>query len=285
MPATPQELMSLVSKMPETAVRQVVAIGAFNLTPDEDRTRPGGQCPYRLGGHAPAPARRAGRLQCPARHPLGSRRQCLGATDHHAEPGRGDARPHIALDTARPIVAIKTIAHDASPTHTHTRAKLVIAPAWARTPTAKLQTAYIPSGNTVDHRAGPIESRGHQCLGEQQHQEPQHRQHPEPYGNVFERGPQTSEDAERFRGEGDPGGREGADPECATGDPVVAAVNGDLVEVKAGDDEQIEPESERGQYERGDEQPTRVLRCRERGSEHGERFGGDREQQRHAHAR
>ena len=63
--------------------------------------------------------------------------------------------------TARPIMAAKTIAHDASPTHTHRRAKLVIALAWAIAPTAKLLAAYIPSGNTVDHRAGPTESRGH----------------------------------------------------------------------------------------------------------------------------
>ena len=41
-----------------------------------------------------------------------------------------------------------TTAQTASATHTHTRAKLVIAPAWTLVPTTKLQAAYMPTGNT-----------------------------------------------------------------------------------------------------------------------------------------
>jgi hypothetical protein len=49
-------------------------------------------------------------------------------------------------------VATNTTAHAANPIHTHTRAKLVIAPAWATVPTAKLLAEHIPRGNTVDQR-------------------------------------------------------------------------------------------------------------------------------------
>src|SRR3954471_3811505 len=61
----------------------------------------------------------------------------------------------------RPIVATDTNIHDARPIHTHTRAKLSIAPACAVTPTAKLHAAYMPSGNTVDHRRSSNSRRGH----------------------------------------------------------------------------------------------------------------------------
>jgi hypothetical protein len=52
----------------------------------------------------------------------------------------------------RRIIATNTTAHTASATQIQTRAKLVIAPAWAAAPTTKLQAAYMPNGNTVDQR-------------------------------------------------------------------------------------------------------------------------------------
>ena len=124
----------------------------------------------------------------------------------------------------------KTIAHDASPTHTHTRANLVIVFACVSAPVA-------------------------------------------------------SDYAESSCGDGDLCGRQCCDPECATRDPVVAPANGELAEVKAGDDEHVEPEAEPERDERGDQQPARVLGHRKRGREDGERFGGHRQQQRRAHDR
>jgi hypothetical protein len=49
-------------------------------------------------------------------------------------------------------MAANTAAHKTTATHTQTKPKLVIAPAWARLPTTMLQAAYIPTGKTVDQR-------------------------------------------------------------------------------------------------------------------------------------
>jgi hypothetical protein len=77
-------------------------------------------------------------------------------------------------------------------------------------------------------------------LGEQQHRQPQDRQHPKSHRQVLQRPAAAAEDRECFRADRDPPGGERRDRERAAGDPMVATTDCELVAVEAGDHEHVE---------------------------------------------
>jgi hypothetical protein len=78
----------------------------------------------------------------------------------------------------------------------HARAKLVTALAWAAVPTDEAARGVHPDGEAGRPAAHVVAKSGSQHLGEQQHRQPQHRQHPETKRDVPER---ASERRRRLR--------------------------------------------------------------------------------------
>ena len=79
---------------------------------------------------------------------------------------------------------------------------------------------------------------------------------------------------ERGCGLGNVAGGEGADAQRAAGDPVIAAPADQVAAVKPGGGEDVEGEPEHQHDGSGAEKPTGAVTDRQRGSEHGECFGG-----------
>ena len=155
----------------------------------------------------------------------------------------------------------------------------------AATPTAKLHAAYIPSGKTVDHRRGSYSSRGHRASTSSNTKSHSivRTQSPRAMSLSAPSPPPRMPNAPAATAI-----RAAASAAIPSAPPVIQWSpwpNAELPEVEAGDDEHVEDEAERERHERGDQQPARVLLRRERRPEHGERFGGDREQQRRADGR
>ena len=74
----------------------------------------------------------------------------IGSAESAEPPGRFSARARQT--SARRSIAAKVTTQTATPTHTHSRAKPLIAATWATSPTMKPHAAYIPTGNTLDQR-------------------------------------------------------------------------------------------------------------------------------------
>jgi len=111
-------------------------------------------------------------------------------------------------------------------------------------PTAKLQAAYMPSGEDRDPTAYVVAEPGPEYLAADQGKEPRHGQAPDHQGASGEDLALLAEQSQCARGRGGLAGGEGGDGQRSSGDPVVTLPAKQPPQVEPADGEDIEREPE-----------------------------------------